>query len=486
MGISGSQLYRQISGVRSSLDAQINATNGQILRLNDRIGDLLSEQADLWSQLAKLQIDLNFDLPKQIQTLMASRRDRLDGQKKVIASGETTLKQLVAAHERCEADLRAAQSAFDEHELTLKARFDGDEAAVSLRRETAEKGNTLAAYREKLARAEEERDTKSAAYEQDELFAYLRRRGYGKERKEGLVGRLDAWIARLTGYDKASADYDRLQQIPEWNRARVADVQSEFDELSARLLKVEQDTFASLVPFKEKLRAAGKALDAAAEAIASEHRSISAAQKTVAAAASAQDEDLKRITKELAAQLEKVDLRSLQQAASRTETDEDDRIVSAIVRVRNDLSDLQSQSRKLGRDVTALKNRSDEYESIEDRLRRKGWHHSDHSFEGVGPVVSQMDMGVIGSVALWEALSSAHVAPRPTYTETVTTGNPWGGSSSGSSWNSDDDNRRRSSSSSSWSSSDSSSSSSSSSDWSSSSDSNSSTSSSDFSTSESG
>ncbi|WP_327211354.1 hypothetical protein [Rhizobium leguminosarum] len=486
MGISGSQLYRQISDVRSSLGTRIGAANGEILDLNNKIGDLLSEQADLWSQLAKLQIDLGYDLPQQIKTLMASRRDRLDGQKQVIAAGEKTLQGLVSHHEKLEQELKQAQAAFDQHEQTLKAGFESDEAAVALRRDVAEKGNALAAAREKLARAEDERDTKSPAYEQDELFAYLRGRGYGKGAvADGLTGRLDAWVARLTGYDKASADFDRLQQIPEWNRSRVEVAQQEFDDLSAKLRKVEETTFASLVPFKDKLRAAGKALDAAAEAIATEHRAISGAQKTVAAAATAQDEDLKRITKELATQLEKIDLRSLQQAASRTATDEDDRIVAAIVRIRNDLSDLQAQSRKIARDATALKNRADEYETIEARLRSNGWHHSDHSFDGVGPVVSQMDMGVITSAALWEALSSAHVAPRPTYTETVTTGNPWGGSSGSSSWgggSDDDDNRRRSTPS--WSSSDNSSSSTS--DWSSVSDSNSNTSSNDFTTSDAG
>jgi chromosome segregation ATPase len=479
MGISGSQLYRQISDVRSSLGMRIGAANGQVLDLNNQIGYLLSEQADLWTQLAKLQIDLGFDLPKQIDTLMASRRDRLDGQKEVIANGERTLQSLVSAHEAREQELQQTQAAFDEHEQTLKAGFEADDAAVTLRRDVAAKGNALAAAREKLARAEEERDTKSPAYEQDELFAYLRSRGSSKGTvASGLTGRLDAWLGRIVGYDKASADFDRLQQIPEWNRSRVQVAQQEFDDISAKLRKIEETTFASLLPFKEKLRTAGKALDAAAEAIASEHRAISGAQKTVAAAAAAQDEDLKRITKELATQLETIDLRSLQQAASRTATDEDDKIVAAIVRIRNDLSDLQAQSRKASHDVTALKNRADEYESIEGRLRSNGWHHSDHSFDGIGPVVSQMDMGVITSAALWEALSSSHVAPRPTYTETVTTGNPWGGASSSSSWgsSSDDDSRRTSS----WSSS------SSASDWSSVSDSNSSTSSSDYTTSDSG
>lgn len=483
MGISGSQLYRQISGVRSSLDSKINAANGQILGLNEQIRDLLSEQADLWSQLAKLQIDLGHDLPRQIQTLMASRRDRLDGQKQVVANGEKKLAALVEAHGRREEELNAAQSEFDAHEQTLKDRFESDEAAVALRRDVAAHGNSLEAYREKLARAEEERDNKSAAYEEDELFTYLRGRGYGKggSSSGGLTARLDAWVARLIGYDKASADYDRLQQIPEWNRTRVGAAQQEYDVLASRLRKIEEEAFASLVPFKEKLRAAGRALDAAADAIAEEHRTISAAQKTVAAAAMAQDEDLKRVTRELASQLEKIDLRSLQQAAGRTATDEDDRIVAAIVRVRNDLADLQAQSRQISRDVSALKDRSDEYEKVERRIRSKGWHHGDHSFEGVGTVLSQMDLGVISSAALWEALSSSHVPPKPSYVETVSTSNPWGGSSS--SWGSnDDDNRRRSSSS--WPSSDTSSSRTS--DWSSSSDSNSNTSNNDFTTSEAG
>lgn len=435
MSISGSQLYRKISGVRSQIETEIGAKTSSSLALGRESQNLLVKQSELWSSLAAIHLDLGFNLPKEIQSLIEKRKGRLENQQDIVADGEKKISELTKVHKERENELRAAQAAFDEHEKTLASAFESDADVVSLRQDVVARANALNEFKAKLARSAEESSTKSASYEADELFMYLRRRAYGEEgyHASGIVERLDRWIARLIGYDRARLDYERLQKNPEWNRARVEKATADHGDLAARLKKIEDEAFKTLAPFKDKLRVAGKALDAAADDISRQHAIISTAQRTLSDASLAQDEDLKRITSELAKALERVDIRSLEDLARRTESKEDDLIVRDIIRNRNDIADLNSQSNVLAREIASLKARAAEYEAIETKMKRKDWHHSDHSFEGnMDSLIGNMAIGVITSDLIWQTMQNSHVAPRPTYQESVRT-SPWSSGSSSSS-----------------------------------------------------
>lgn len=457
MSTSGSTLYRKISGLRSEVEADIARRTERSLDLGKRSRQLLSTQAELWASLANIHLDLGFDLPKEIKALVERRKDRLETQQGVVSAGEGRVRDLMAQHKSREEELRAAQKAFDDHEAGLKTSFEADAANVTLSVSVAELNAAAQAKRERVSRVEDECREKAAAYEADDLFRYLRKRGFGTEgyAASGLVARLDRWVSRLVNYDKASADYDHLLKIPGWHRDDLEQVEQRLASESVKLDAVHEKAFASLVPFKDKLRAAGKALDAAADAISKEHALIATAQRTLSDASIAQDEDLKKIKRELAAALERINIRDLQELARRTATTEDDEIVRKIIQNRNDLADVEAQSNSLAREIASLKSRASGFESIESKMRRKDWHHSDHSFSGsMDTHLSNLMLGTLTADAIWSVLSNAHVAPAPSYRETVSN-SPWP-QSSGSSWNSD------SSSSSSWGSS---SSSSSSSDW---------------------
>jgi hypothetical protein len=350
--------------------------------------------------------------------------------------------------------MRAAQKEFDDHETGLARAYEADKDAVALTIAVNALTSAVEAKRGRVDRVEDECTEKSEVYEGDELFRYLRARGFGTEgyRSTGLVARLDYWVARLVNFDKASVDYDHLQKVPEWHRTDLAQVEARLKQESDRLAAVHDKAFEPLVPFKNKLREAGKALDAAADAISKEHALIATAQRTLSDASLAQDEDLKKIKRELAAALERINIRDLQELARRTETPEDDVIVQKIIRNRNDLTDVESQSNSLAREIAALKARADDMESIESKMRRNDWHHSDHSFSGnMDGQLSNMMVGLVTADAMWRALDNAHAAPAPSYRETVSS-SPWPSSSSSSSsdWGSSSSSSSASSSSDSW------------------------------------
>ncbi|NTF17889.1 hypothetical protein G6L37_05700 [Agrobacterium rubi] len=437
MSTSGSELYRKISGLRSELETDIARRTERSLDLGNKARQLLSRQAELWTSLAAIHLDLGFDLPKEIKALVEKRKGRLESQQEIVSSGDIRVRELMTQHKAREDEMRAAQQDFDDHEAVLAAAFEADTTAVALTVTVNELKVTVESKQERFNRVDAECDAKSAAYENDELFQYLRKRAFGtpEYHATGLVARLDHWISRLVNYDKASSDYDHLQKIPGWHRDDLEDVKQRLSVEADKLAAIHEAAFKSLVPFKDRLRAAGKALDAAAEAISREHSQIATAQRTLSEASLAQDDDLKKIKRELAAALERVNIRDLQELAARTATIEDDEIVRKIIQNRNDIADVESQSNSIAREVAMLKSRAGDFEAIETKMRRKDWHHSDHRFnDGVDSHLSSMLAGALTADAVWSVMSRSHRDPPPSYSETVSS-SPWP-SSSGSSWNS--------------------------------------------------
>lgn len=437
MSTSGSELYRKISGLRSNLESEISKRTKKNLELGRRSRDLLNEQAELWNSLAAIHIDLGFDLPREINALMSKRKDRLENHQQTVADGDRRLNELLAEHKAQESAMREAQAAFNEHESLLARSFEADADAVALTVQVNGLHSSVAAKRERAQRVEDECRAKIAAYEGDELFLYLRKRGFGTEAytATGLFARLDHWVSRLVNFDKAATDYEHLLKVPGWHREDLEEAEQQLQSASSKLAVIQEKAFKTLAPYKDKLRTLGRALDEAADAISRQHAEIASAQRVLSEAALAQDGDLRKIKQELAAALERINIRDLQELARKTDTPEDDEIVKKIVANRNDLAEVEASSTVFAREIATLKGRASEFEGIETRMRRKDWHHSDHRFsDGLDNHLSSMLAGALTADAVWSVMSRAHRDPVPSYRETVSS-SPWP-SSTGSSWNS--------------------------------------------------
>lgn len=74
----------------------------------------------------------------------------------------------------------------------------------------------LEAAERKAAQAEADLAAKRVPYEQDPIFMYLWRRGFGSPRytSTGLVRNLDRMVATHVGYADASRNYAMLTELP--------------------------------------------------------------------------------------------------------------------------------------------------------------------------------------------------------------------------------------------------------------------------------
>src|SRR5690606_22820978 len=98
------------------------------------------------------------------------------------------------------------------------------------------------------------------------------RRAFGTPdyRGSGLIRRLDRWVARLIGYDRARPDYAMLIAIPERLAAHAAQLRARAEAYHAALetLKAEKRSAAGLDPVEQAAAAADAALAEADRALA--------------------------------------------------------------------------------------------------------------------------------------------------------------------------------------------------------------------------
>ena len=82
--------------------------------------------------------------------------------------------------------------------------------------ESAASAQMLESAERKAAQAEADLAAKRVPYEQDPIFMYLWRRGFGTPRytSNGLVRSLDRMVARHVGYADASRNYAMLTELP--------------------------------------------------------------------------------------------------------------------------------------------------------------------------------------------------------------------------------------------------------------------------------
>lgn len=102
------------------------------------------------------------------------------------------------------------------------------------RREAAALKAMAAAARLKVRQADLDREQKGRAFRADPLFSYLEARGYDTPAYHAgaLTAALDAWVAKLSGYAAAKANYDLLNALPGRLRAHT-------DALAAETARAE-------------------------------------------------------------------------------------------------------------------------------------------------------------------------------------------------------------------------------------------------------
>lgn len=347
---------------------------------------------------------------------LRQRRARLDELERQRSSLDARIRSLAEERRTTAERLEGAAAAVDAAEASTQRRLAAD-PAFRARLSAAEDAERIAVHAdEKASLAEEELADKGRAYRDDPLFRYLWDRRYGTPAYRpgggplaGLFRWLDGKVAGLLRYDRARADFARLNELPLRLREHadrvgaVADAAlAEVEELEARARL--EDGVAELDAAVDEAEAALAAAEGAESAAEAERATL---ETELARFAAGEDEGMRDIARFLGSELGREELQSLRRDALATPFPEDDAIVADLLELEERRERWETSVRELTPAAQRGRERLDELRSLQTTFKRERFDAPGSSFPDAGIITTLLAEVLAGSVrgdALWRVL----------------------------------------------------------------------------------
>jgi hypothetical protein len=419
----------------------------------DEAARLRSQEAQGFRTLARIRLDAMVrdrvidDLDtteRRAFEMIENNRRQIEGLGRRRDEAQASLGKAEAAKHDHDNSLAGAIDALDElrHRTAERIKSDAIWTAVKAAVDAAEK--VAANADEKASLAEADLAAKRKPYEDDPIFMYLWRRKHGRaeDTSSALVKFCDRKVARLVGYQDASANYAMLQEIPARLREHAKNKQSDVDAARQRVVAIERAALVADGVEKIEARVAANqaAVRAAGEAVlkfTAELQQIDAARAEALGA----DDDAawSRGVDVLAEALAREDLRTLYQEVVRTATKADDQAISSISAARERLQKADSEVARIRSEIREMAHRRSELEGARDRARLQGYDDPRGTLGGsggqvIGQVIGAILQGAIQGRAIDNVLRDNYRAPRRRAdldfggsADASSWPNPWGG-----------------------------------------------------------
>jgi hypothetical protein len=408
----------KLRGEESTLDAALRSAVADAERLR-------TERTQSLKELARIKLDemmagrlvgnLDAGERRALQILedyrlrvaaVGAQRDRVQAE---VAHGEAERHTAAAAVE-------SALDTVDRLRAEAEAKVAATEAwrAAKTERDTAE---AIAAEAEKKAAASEaELGAKKKPYDDDPLFAYLWRRGFGTAKYTGgrLVRAVDRKVAQFISYDEIRPNYSALIEIPLRLREHATARRQAVAERQAALAEIARQALVEAgVEAKEKILTEARhnlaILDDTVEKKREVLRKIDESRTALVAgdANPAYNEALATI----AAADSEDSLANLYAEARRTRTDADEAIVAKLETVATKMSQTEAEIANLRRQVVELSQRRSEMQEVREQFRRSGYDHPQSTFDNggnIGNILGGILEGAVRSGVLWDLLRQGH------------------------------------------------------------------------------
>lgn len=351
-----------------ALDAQAREIladrDGAIARLDDRLRD--AERA-----------------------LMELERQRAEAHDAVDAATETLAEREAAAQQSLETD------------STFQAQLEATERAQAIAISAAEKAET----------AEADRQQKGRPYEDAELFMYLWKRHYGTSeyRANPLARLLDAWVARLCGYEEARRNYWMLLEIPKRLRQHAEQAHQAAEQEAGKLAELEEKAAAAagVMDAEAALDEAQSHQDELDERIATAEDSLNTLLSEQSEFTAGRDQYLSRALSVFSEELERQDINALMRAAMATMTPDDDAIVADLRELRSDAAELEAEARQNQGAETEYLKRVRELGEVRRRFKQSRYDDLRSGFENGGTItrmLGELMAGAITASGFWDVL----------------------------------------------------------------------------------
>ncbi|HSO43844.1 MAG TPA: hypothetical protein VLR47_13570 [Rhodospirillales bacterium] len=426
-----------LDDVFARVQQQTGAVHGRLNELSGRLLQVQKEEGEAYRDLARVRLGLAEKDPlimvlEQVDANVRTARQRRDDvfteadaeiaalEREAAALREERAAAATVAEQRHEA-LAAAEEAVRQPLLRTEAYRQQAEAAGAAE-------HIAVAAERKTEQAETDRLEKGEAYEGDELFQYLWRRGYGtSEYHAGPLTRLfDGWIAGFIGFREARASFAMLNEIPrrlgEHAERRRAKALAERERLAA--MEAEALNGSDAIPRRAELEEAEARLDAIDDRVEANARALVEAQARRARVLSGEDPAFGGAIRAIEQALRRQDLRALRAHAEQTRPGEDDAAVQRLDVLEAEEQALMAELEQVKAEQERQRRELEEIGSIRRDYRRRGYHRGTFDVAGgaiLGSILGQVLGGAISRDDFWGEVSRHHHPP----------GGGWGG---GGSW----------------------------------------------------
>jgi hypothetical protein len=455
---TGRQTLTNIDGAIARLHHDESGLDGALRGAMAEVERLRGEQGKALRELARVKLD-ELASGRLVNDLDAAERRAVE----LLQGRRTRLTRVSEARDRAAQTMHAAEGRQQQAAGSVEAAL-AEVDALRAATETALAHNAqVVAARAKLteieaiadeARAKAETNAaelaaKKKPYDEDPLFQYLWRRGFGTAAyaHSGLTRFLDRMVAGFIGYQEARPNYHMLNEIP-LRLAEHAESQGAmievYREALSRLQKNELDK-AGMAPLEAKLARARATLAEADAALEAERKTLAAldAQRDQLINGTGDPASVEALAT-IAANDARDDIGTLYAEARRTATRADDQLVrqiegldQQIARGRARCEELEDEARKLAR-------RRAEVEETRERFRRSGYDHPNVVFGNdrvISDVLGGILKGAVQGAILWDALRGGYSNRPPQSSPDFGGGFPFpmpggfgGGSTSGGDW----------------------------------------------------
>jgi len=408
----------RVSQDEARLAQVIEATTIEMTRLR-------AEQADLYRGLARIRMDA-LKKDQILRTLDDAERRALaaiNAQQSTLASLderqkalEHDLQAVSARRKQLSEAVAAAADAIAAQEEATQARMANDLAWQALTAKVDGVEDRAQAAEAKAQQSEADRDEKSKPYLADPLFVYLWKKGYGTSAyRGGYIARMgDEFVARVVRYEQARQNYYALTEIPKRLRDHAERLKADLVAAEAELVALERsaleaDGIVKLEADHEQADAALEAHDAQVADLESRIEALKRERQSLTDDTG--DQGLGGALNELAASLQRDDLRVLLREALETPTPEDERIVQRLQELAARLEHLDGEVDEARRTSLDLAKRRAELERSSQDFRRSGYERGGGTFTNdklIGDVIGGIIGGVLSSRELRDALRSGY------------------------------------------------------------------------------
>lgn len=325
------------------------------------------------------------------------------------------LSRLEAARRNAEADVAAAIERHEAAAAATRARLEQDDDYLAKAAAIEELSAMTARAEQKLELARDDRTKKGAAYEEDPLFQYLRRRNFATRdyRAFPLYAVLDRWVAGLIDYRDHRLNYERLLELPERIADHVERLKSEMEAARASLERYERDALGKdgAGQLRDAVNAARALVETLDRQIAEAETGHQALASRHADAAAGKAGPLAEARALIAGALAKISVPDLKVMAAETAGPEDDRLVDALIRTRRERMEFEEARRAAVGSLDALGRRLTELEDIRRRFKSARFDSPYSEFAGkdvLALLIVEFLRGALSRDDLWRKIERSH------------------------------------------------------------------------------